>query len=392
MISTSSRVDNIGVSASISITSKAIAMREKGIDVISLSVGEPDVSMPKAVTEEAIRALNKGLTKYTQVDGITELKVQIQKKLDLENGLKYDLNEIIVGSGAKQIIFNAIMAFVNPGDEVIIPAPYWVSYPEMVRFAQGEPKVIEGSEENNFKIKPKDLEKAISKKTKAIFLNSPSNPTGSVYTKEELIQIGNVLKDKQLLIISDEIYEKIIYDSEKHYSIASLCPFLKDNTLVVNGLSKAYSMTGMRIGYGAALKEVINPLKKIQSHSTSNANSIAQYASVAAFESCEEFHENLAKLFNERRDFMFNRLEEIGGFNVKKPKGAFYFFPNIEYYLNNGFKSDIDFCDFLLEKAQVAIVPGSAFGSSLNVRFSYATDIKVLEKALNRIEKAVKTI
>jgi len=385
----SERTSKIELSASISISSRAISMREKGIDVISLSAGEPDAPMPDTIRNDAIKALQNGHTKYTKVDGITPLKEAIINKLKAENKLTFEPEEIIVGSGAKQVIFNAIMAFVGEGDEVIVPSPYWVSYPEIVRFAGGKCVFVSGAGENDYKISPEDIAGKLTSRTRAIFLNSPSNPAGSVYSRDELTAIGETLRDKNILIISDEIYEKIIYPPSKHHSITALCPYLRDKTIVINGLSKAYSMPGMRIGYGAAPRYIIDAIKKIQSHSTSNANSIAQYASVNAFHGCETFIKRMLQSFLERRDFVYKRLSEIKGFRVRKPQGAFYFFPDISALLKKGFKDDIELCSYLLEKAHVAVVPGTSFGAPKNIRLSYAADKKLLSEALDRIEKTL---
>ncbi|MBO6481985.1 MAG: pyridoxal phosphate-dependent aminotransferase, partial [Pelagibacteraceae bacterium] len=326
-------------------------------------------------------------------DGTPKLKKAIQGKFSRENNLSYELSQISVGTGGKQIIYNAFMATLNPGDEVIIPAPYWVSYPDMVLLAGGKPKIVQCSEKNEFKIKPKELKKAISKKTKWLIINSPSNPTGSCYTEEELEELSEILiKNKRIYILSDDIYEHITYDDFKFFTIAQI-DALKDRTLTMNGVSKSYSMTGWRIGYGAGPKEIIKAMAKIQSQSTTNPSSISQVAAVEALNGTQEFIKTRTESFKERRDFVVNSLNKIKGLTCFKPNGAFYVFPNCKSCLNkkdikkNKIKTDKDFVESLLENAGVAVVQGSAFGLPGFFRISYATSIENLQKALAKIKE-----
>jgi aspartate aminotransferase len=368
-------------------------MKDAGKDVIGLGAGEPDFDTPDNIKEAAIDAIRRGETKYTAVDGTPKLKKAIQGKFSRENNLSYELSQISVGTGGKQIIYNAFMATLNPGDEVIIPAPYWVSYPDMVLLAGGKPKIVQCSEKNEFKIKPKELKKAISKKTKWLIINSPSNPTGSCYTEEELEELSEILiKNKKIYILSDDIYEHITYDDFKFFTIAQI-DALKDRTLTMNGVSKSYSMTGWRIGYGAGPKEIIKAMAKIQSQSTTNPSSISQVAAVEALNGTQEFIKTRTESFKERRDFAVKYLNKIKGLTCFKPNGAFYVFPNCKSCLNkkdikkNKIKTDKDFVESLLENAGVAVVQGSAFGLPGFFRISYATSMENLQKALAKIQE-----
>ena len=389
----SNSLKRIKPSPTLAVTQKAREMKDVGKDVIGLGAGEPDFDTPDNIKEAAIDAIRRGETKYTAVDGTPKLKKAIQGKFSRENNLSYELSQISVGTGGKQIIYNAFMATLNPGDEVIIPAPYWVSYPDMVLLAGGKPKIVQCSEKNEFKIKPKELKKAISKKTKWLIINSPSNPTGSCYTEEELEELSEILiKNKRIYILSDDIYEHITYDGFKFFTIAQI-DALKDRTLTMNGVSKSYSMTGWRIGYGAGPKEIIKAMAKIQSQSTTNPSSISQAAAVEALNGTQEFIKTRTESFKERRDFVVKSLNKIKGLTCFKPNGAFYVFPNCKSCLNkkdikkNKIKTDKDFVESLLENAGVAVVQGSAFGLPGFFRISYATSMENLQKALAKIKE-----
>ena len=384
----SNSLKRIKPSPTIAVTSKAREMRAAGKDVIGLGAGEPDFDTPDNIKEAAIEAIRKGDTKYTAVDGTPALKKAIQAKFSRENDLSYNLDQISVGTGGKQVLYNAFMATINKGEEVIIPAPYWVSYPDIVLLAGGKPKIVKCDEKNNFKLTPEKLQKAISKKTKWIIVNSPSNPTGSGYTKEELIALSKILiKYKNLYILSDDIYEHITYDGFKFFTIAQI-EKLKSRTLTMNGVSKSYSMTGWRIGYAAGPKEIIKAMAKIQSQSTSNPTSISQAAAVEALNGTQDFISERSNSFKERRNFVVDSLNKIKGISCLSPEGAFYVFPNCKKLLNNKtkLKTDKDFVEKLLEKAEVAVVQGSAFGLEGYFRISYATSIDNLKKAMERIK------
>jgi len=370
------------------VTSKAREMRAAGRDVIGLGAGEPDFDTPDNIKEAAIEAIKRGDTKYTAVDGTPDLKKAIQVKFARENGLSYELDQITVGTGGKQVLYNAFMATVNKGDEVIIPAPYWVSYPDIILLAGGKPKIVKCDEKDNFKLTPKKLNKAISKKTKWIILNSPSNPTGSAYTKKEIEELSKILlKYKKIYILSDDIYEHITYDNFDFFTIAQI-KALKDRTLTMNGVSKSYSMTGWRIGYAAGPKEIIKAIAKIQSQSTSNPTSISQAAAVEALNGTQDFIQERANSFKERRDFVVNSLNNINGISCLRPEGAFYVFPSCKKLLGKKtkLKNDKDFVEKLLEKSEVAVVQGSAFGLDGYFRISYATSMENLKRAMERIK------
>ena len=384
----SNSLKRIKPSPTIAVTSKAREMRAAGKDVIGLGAGEPDFETPDNIKEAAIEAIRKGDTKYTAVDGTPALKKAIQAKFSRENDLSYELDQISVGTGGKQVLYNAFMATINKGDEVIIPAPYWVSYPDIVLLAGGKPKIIKCDEKNNFKLTPEKLKKAVSKKTKWIIINSPSNPTGSGYTKDEIIALSKILiKYKNLYILSDDIYEHITYDGFKFFTIAQI-EKLKSRTLTMNGVSKSYSMTGWRIGYAAGPKEIIKAMAKIQSQSTSNPTSISQAAAVEALNGTQDFILERSNSFKERRNFVVDSLNNIKGISCLSPEGAFYVFPNCKKILNNKtkLKTDKDFVEKLLEKAEVAVVQGSAFGLEGYFRISYATSMDNLKKAMERIK------
>ena len=370
------------------VTSKAREMRAAGRDIIGLGAGEPDFDTPDNIKEAAIEAIKKGDTKYTAVDGTPALKKAIQNKFSRENGLSYELDQITVGTGGKQVLYNAFMATINKGDEVVIPAPYWVSYPDIILLAGGKPRIVKCDEKDNFKLTPEKLNKAINKKTKWVILNSPSNPTGSAYTKKEIEDLSKILmKYKKVYILSDDIYEHITYDNFNFFTIAQI-KSLKDRTLTMNGVSKSYSMTGWRIGYAAGPKEIIKAIAKIQSQSTSNPTSISQAAAVEALNGVQDFIQERANSFKERRDFVVSSLNKINGISCLKPQGAFYVFPSCKKLLGKKrkLKTDKDFVEKLLEKSEVAVVQGSAFGLDGYFRISYATSMDNLKKALERIK------
>lgn len=378
---------------------KAAELKASGKDIISLGMGEPDFDTPQNIKQAAIEALKKGDTKYTAVDGTPALKKAIIEKFKRENSLEYKPSEIIVSTGAKQVIYNSLIASINPGDEVLIPAPYWVSYPDMVLLAGGTPVVIESSEKNNFKISAKALEEKITKKTKWLILNSPSNPTGACYSETELKALAEILlRHPQVHILSDDIYEHLIFDGLKFSTIAQVEPKLKDRTLVINGVSKAYAMTGFRIGYGAGPQNLVKAMLMIQSQSTSSPCSISQAASVEALNGTQEFIKPNAKLFEKRRDMVVKMLNEIEGISCNVPNGAFYVFPSCKKLygkkMPNGksIENDNDFASYLLEEALVAVVPGVAFGAADFFRISYAASDEFLKNSMQRIADACKKL
>ncbi|NBO18068.1 MAG: pyridoxal phosphate-dependent aminotransferase [Proteobacteria bacterium] len=389
------RLSRVKPSPTLVVTAKAAELKAAGKNVIGLGAGEPDFDTPDHIKDAAIAAIKGGDTKYTAVGGTPALKKAISEKFKRENGLTYAPNQIVVGNGGKQVIFNALLATVNEGDEVIIPAPYWVSYPDMVLFAEGTPVVVPAREEDGFKLSAQTLEKAITPKTKWIILNSPSNPTGAAYTEAELRAVADVLlRHPHVWIMTDDIYEHLNYDGFKFFTIAQIEPKLYERTLTVNGVSKAYSMTGWRIGYAGGPKELIAAMSDIQSHSTSNACSISQAASVAALSGPQEFLADWRKSFVARRNLVVDALNKIDGISCLKPEGAFYVFPSIKGLLGRKtpagktIASCNDFCDYLLEEALVAAVAGSAFGMGGYFRISYATSEKNLKDAMERIATA----
>ena len=384
----SNTLKRIKPSPTIAVTSKARELRAAGKDVIGLGAGEPDFDTPDNIKEAAIEAIKKGDTKYTAVDGTPTLKKAIQAKFKRENNLSYEINQITVGTGGKQVLYNAFMATINNGDEVIIPAPYWVSYPDIILLAGGKPKIVKCDEKDNFKLTPLKLKKAITKKTKWIILNSPSNPTGSSYSKSEIKELAKILKkNKKIYIVSDDIYEHITYDDFEFSTIAEIKE-LKDRTLTMNGVSKSYSMTGWRIGYAAGPVEIIKAISKIQSQSTSNPSSISQAAAVEALNGTQDFIQVRASSFKERRDFVVSSLNNIEGLSCLNPEGAFYVFPSCKNLINKKtkLKTDTEFVQKLLEQANVAVVQGSAFGLPGYFRISYATSMENLKKAMDRIK------
>ncbi len=390
----SKRVMELKPSATLSTTTKVKQMRSEGIDVIGFGAGEPDFDTPHNVKEEAIRAIQNGFTKYTAVGGIDELKEAVINRLKNEHGLVYKKEEITVSCGAKHVLYNLSLALFEGGDEVIVPSPYWVSYPDQILLAGANPVILETSVDNKFKIRPEDLKKKISKKTKAIILNYPNNPTGSTYNKDEIEVISDICLENNLTIISDEIYEKIVYNDIKHTPIATISEEAKKSTILVNGVSKSYAMTGWRIGYAAGDKDVISAMSKLQGQSTSNPTSIAQMAAVEALNGSQKVVEDRTKEFQRRKNYIVTRLNNIEGFQCFDPLGAFYVFPSIEGFIGRRYKemtinNSIDFTEFLLEAARVAVVPGIAFGKENFLRISYATSLKNIEEGMDRIEEAV---
>ena len=391
----SNRVNNIKPSLTIATNIKAQELKRAGRDIIVLAAGEPDFDTPEHIKSAAIKAINNGFTKYVPGKGTPDLQLAIQKKFKDDNNLDYDISNITVGVGGKHIIYNAFSATINSGDEVIIPAPYWVSYPDIVILNDGKPITIECGENSGFKLKPEDLEKSITNKTKWLMLNSPSNPTGSMYTKEELIELGDVLKKHEhVYILSDDIYEKIVYDQNVFHTIAEVCPELKERTLTMNGLSKSYCMTGWRVGYAAGPLNVINAMNKVQSQNVSSTASISMAASVEALNGNQSFIQSNNESFLRRRDLVVKNLNETPGLSCRTPEGAFYVFASCKGVLGKTtesgkiLNSDGDFMDYLLEEVGVAGVQGSAFGLEGYFRISYATSDAILEDACQRIKNA----
>lgn len=389
-MSLSERVKTLTPSSTLAISALATELKNQGHDVIGLGVGEPDFNTPDYIIDAAKTAMDEGKTKYTASGGIPELKKAIAKKLKLDNDLEYSTDEIIVTSGAKHGLYALFQTILNPEDEVIIPGPYWVSYPEQVKLAGGKPIIIETVENNHFKVTPEQLEAVITDKTKAIIINSPSNPTGMMYDKEELEKIGEICLKYDILIISDEIYEKLIYTDEEHISMAQISDALKALTIVINGVSKTYAMTGWRIGFASGPKEIIKAMTSHASQSTSNPTSIAQYAALAAYESDSNSVTEMNKIFSNRLELFYDLIKDIPGITCLKPKGAFYLFPNVkEAATKGGFATVDDWVSALLEEEKVAIVPGSGFGSPNNVRLSYAASEDLLKEAAKRIRRFV---
>jgi len=383
-----SRVSELTPSLTLSIDSKAKALRAEGVDVYSFGAGEPDFDTPEHIKAAAIEALNAGFTKYTPSSGTPELRAAISEKFKRDNGLEYKPSEIIVSNGAKQSCFNAIMAVCGEGDEVIIPAPFWLSYPEMVRLAGAEPVIVQTTAENDWKMTPQQFEEAMSPRTKMVIINSPGNPTGAVYSKEELRAIVEVAADEEITILSDEIYECLTYDGAEHVSIASLTPEARDLTITVNGFSKAYAMTGWRLGYLGAPEKIAKAIDSMQSHATSGPCSFAQKGGLAALTGSQQCVADMREEFNIRREYMFERLSAIHNVSAVKPKGAFYMLADISKL---GMTST-NFADRLLSKANVAVVPGIAFGDDRVVRLSYATGLDVIKPGLDRFEDFCKTL
>jgi aspartate aminotransferase len=384
----SARAAQLSPSLTLSIDSKAKAMKAEGIDVCGFGAGEPDFDTPEHIKAAAIAALESGFTKYTPTSGLPELRQAIAEKLEADNQLSYRASQIVVSSGAKHSCYNAILATCQPGDEVLIPAPYWVSYPDMVRLAGAEPVIVQTSERNGWKMRAADFENAMTPRTKMVILNSPGNPSGSVYTREELEGIVEVASEEDIYILSDEIYEKLVYDDTKHVSIASLSKEAYDLTITVNGFSKAYAMTGWRLGYMAAPEAVAKAVDNIQSHSTSHPCSFAQKGALAALKGDQQGLADMRDEFSMRRDYMYDRITKIPNITAVKPQGAFYILVNISQL---GLSSQ-NFADRLLSKANVAVVPGAAFGDDRTVRLSYATSIDIIKKGLDRFQDFCRTL
>ena len=388
MIKLAARVGEVPPSITLAIAAKAKAMKAEGIDVCSLSTGEPDFDTPEHIKAAAKQALDAGKTKYGPVAGEPQLKAAIARKLLSDNNLNYQPENIIVTNGGKHSLYNLMMALIDPGDEVIIPAPYWLSYPEMVKLASGKPVMVRTDASTGYKITPEQLSGAITPKTKLFVLNSPSNPTGMVYTRAELKALAEVIVDRDILVVADEIYEKIIYDGAQHVSIGSLGKEIFDRTLISSGFAKAYSMTGWRVGYLAGPIELIKAISTIQGHSTSNVCTFAQYGAICALESSQESVEKMRQAFAQRRQVIFELLDAVPGISCIKPDGAFYMFVNIS---KTGMNS-LEFCDAFLEQQQVAVIPGIAFGADDHIRLSYATDLGTIKKAVERLDKFVRSI
>jgi len=385
---TSARAAPLSPSLTLSIDSKAKAMKAEGIDVCGFGAGEPDFDTPEHIKQAAIAALEAGFTKYTPSAGLPELRQAIAEKLEADNQLSYRASQVVVSSGAKHSCYNAILATCQPGDEVLIPSPYWVSYPDMVRLAGAEPVIVQTTERNGWKMRASDFENAMTPRTKMVILNTPGNPSGSVYTREELEGIVEVAAEEDIYILSDEIYEKLVYDDHKHVSVASLSKEAYDLTITVNGFSKAYAMTGWRLGYLAAPEAVAKAVDNIQSHSTSNPCSFAQKGAVAALKGDQQGLADMRDEFAMRRDYMFDRITKIPNITAVKPQGAFYILVNISQL---GLSSQ-NFADRLLSKANVAVVPGAAFGDDRTVRLSYATSIDIIKKGLDRFQDFCRTL
>ncbi len=397
MIVLSKRARNLKPSPTLAITAKARAMTAQGIHVISFGAGEPDFDTPENIKQSAIHAIETGFTKYTAVGGIDELKDAIIQKFQTDNQLTYKRSQILVSCGGKHSIYNLAQALFDQADEVLMPAPYWVSYPTIVELANGVPIIVKTEEKNNFKVTPQALKKAIGSKTKALILNSPSNPTGSAYTRNELEEIAEIALSKNLFIISDEIYEKIVYDGFHSISIASLGEQIKARTIIVHGVAKTYAMTGWRIGFSAGPEEIISAMTNLQSQSTSNPNSIAQKASVEAFAGSQKEVEKMISAFAKRRDYIAGRLNSMNGVSCYKPVGAFYVFPNFSSYHGRAYQgkkinNSSDLAAFLLEVGRVAVVPGIEFGAEGYQRLSYATSMENIREGVDRIEKALQIL
>lgn len=385
----SKRVKKIKPSPTLAVTARAAALKATGRDIIALGVGEPDFDTPDHIKEAAITAIHQGFTKYTAVDGITELKQAIINKFERDNNLHYELNQILVSCGGKQSFYNLVQALLDPGDEVIIPAPYWVSYPDMVLLADGQPVVIETGIQQNFKITPEQLEDSMTQRTRLFVINSPSNPTGAVYSRAELSALAEVLKrHPHVMVATDDMYEHIYWHDEPFSNIVMACPELYDRSIVLNGVSKAYAMTGWRIGYAAGPIKLIQAMKKIQSQSTSNPTSISQIAAQAALESDQDCIQVMLTEFKKRHDFVVKELNQIDGFECLESQGTFYAFINVQTAINaiKGINNDVELAEYFLEQSGVALVPGSAFGAPGYLRLSFATHMENLEKALLRIK------
>jgi aspartate aminotransferase len=388
----SQRANSIKPSPTLAVTAKAGQLRAEGRDIIGLGAGEPDFDTPEHIKDAAIKALGEGFTKYTAVGGTPGLIQAIIKKFKKENRLKYTADQILVSCGCKHSMYNLMQALLNPGDEVIIPAPYWVSYPDMAKLAGAETVIIKTNAKSNLKISPEQLQAAITNKTRLLILNSPSNPTGVCYTEDELEALGKILMNHpDIIIATDDIYEHILWGQKSFKNIVNVCPELYDRTVVLNGVSKAYSMTGWRIGYVGGPASLINAMKKIQSQSTSNPTSIAQVAAQAALEGDQSYIKTSNKIFKERHDYVYEQLNKIEGIECHASEGTFYIFPDFQGVIDRmeNISNDIELAEYFLEKAEIAMVPGSAFGAPGYMRISFATSMENLEKAMERLEKTL---
>ncbi len=393
-IKLSDKVLNIAPSMTLAVNAKLKQMVDEGVEVFGFGVGEPDFDTPEYIRNAAVEAMNKGFTRYTPAQGTIELRKAICAKLKRENSLDYEPNQIIVSSGAKHSLSNAFAAILNPGDEVIVPVPYWVSYTEIIKLNDGVPVLVQTKKENNFKMSGEELKNAITAKTKAILINSPSNPTGAVYTEKELREIADIAVQNNLFVVSDEIYERIIYDDNKHISIASFNSEIKDLTILINGMSKSYAMTGWRLGYAAGNEKLIKAMSSVQGHAVSHPSSITQYAAAAALNGPQDDLKNMVQEFSKRRNYMYGRINAMKGLSCIKPEGAFYVYVDISSYLGRnlcGIKLDscLDFAQTMLEKGHVAVVPGAAFGTEGFVRISYATSMEIIKNGLDAFESFI---
>jgi aspartate aminotransferase len=393
----SKRAMAVKPSATLAVTAKALAMRSQGVDVLSFAAGEPDFDTPDRIKEAAIQALKNGMTKYTEVRGIVSLRDAIVETYSRDHALKYSRDEVLVSCGGKHSLYNVFQAVLDPGDEVIIPAPYWVSYPDMAVLSGAVPIFVQTREENGFRITPEELRNALTPRTRAFILNSPSNPTGAAYRREDLEALSGVLEQHECLIVSDEVYDKIVYDDFKFHSIAAISPKLRERIIIVNSVSKTYAMTGWRIGFALGPAPIISAAAKIQSQSTSNPTSIAQAAAVEALQGNQGEVEVMVREFQRRRDVIVTRLNAMEGIDCTNPEGAFYVFPNIRSHLGKKVKdgkieSACNLAEFFLDEARVAVVPGEDFGAPENIRFSYATSLEQIEKGCDRIEAALKKL
>lgn len=390
MIKLANRVQTLTPSTTLAITAKANELKAQGVDIIGLGAGEPDYNTPENILQAAYQSMMEGKTKYTPAGGLPALKEAIIEKLERDQQLTYTPAEVMVGVGAKHVLYTLFQVLLDKGDEVIIPIPYWVSYPEQVKLAEGVPVYIEATASQNYKISPQQLREAITDRTKAVMINTPSNPTGMIYSKEELQELAEVCREKDILIVSDEIYEKLVYGGSEHVSIATLSEDAKKRTIIVNGVSKSHSMTGWRIGYAAGDSQLIKAMTNLASHSTSNPTTTSQYAAIEAYNGPQGAVEEMRQAFESRLEEIFPKLEAIPGFNVIRPQGAFYLLPDVsEAAEKTGFASVDEFVEALLTEANVAVIPGSGFGAPSTIRLSYATSLEALNEAVERIGKFV---
>ena len=395
-MSITKRVKDIAPSLTLEITAKAKRLKAEGVSIIGFGAGEPDFNTPDYIIDSAKKALDIGFTKYTPASGMPELKKAICKKFKDDNGLDYEVDNIVISSGAKSSLYHAIAAIVEEGDEVLLPSPYWLTYPELIKLAGGNVVYVDANKENGYKVTVEDLKKAYTSKTKCLIFNSPNNPTGAVYSKKEVEEIAKFVEETGIYVVSDEIYEKLVYGGEEHYSIASYSEKVKENTIIINGVSKTYAMTGWRIGYLAASKPIAKAIGSMQSHTTSNACSISQYASVAALSGGEDFIENMLKVFDERRTYMYNRIKNFKGVVCAEPKGAFYIFVDVSALYGKTFEGEIiegsmAFANAALKRG-VALIPGIAFGDDNSIRLSYAISLEDIKEGLNRLENFIEEL